>query len=375
MRIAYVSLHWPRTKSSGIGRKISEQILFWRQTGHEVEFFSHRTNNPNSEVLLEGKNFEFVTYNGFIGKIRTEIGRCKAVLPLFAAVQEFKPDIIYLRWGMYVFPSHIIFRIAPVVVEINTNDVTQHETLGRIYAAYNRLTRGIFLGRAAGLVFTSKELSTTPEFANYQRRSSVIANGIDLSQYSPLPAPGNDRPRIGLIGTPELSWHGIDKLVRFARKCSDLDIDVIGSEYLEKGELLPPNLHLYGYLDQEKSRTVLSKVDVGMGSLALHRICLNEASPLKTREYLAYGIPLVLPYEDTDLNGLDIPTILRIPNKEENVDIYWKEIHTFAFKMRGERINRELIAKRIDAILKEELRVKFFKACLNGSKKPYGIEE
>ena len=44
----------------------------------------------------------------------------------------FHPDLIYLRWGMYVFPSHKFFDIAPVVVEINTNDVLQHKVLGQV---------------------------------------------------------------------------------------------------------------------------------------------------------------------------------------------------------------------------------------------------
>ncbi len=39
MRIAYVSLHWPRTLVSGVGKKIARQISAWTAAGHEVQFF------------------------------------------------------------------------------------------------------------------------------------------------------------------------------------------------------------------------------------------------------------------------------------------------------------------------------------------------
>ena len=82
MRIAYISLHWPRPRSSGIGRKIEEQISHWRQAGHTVQFFSHLTHGSDGVDLVPGERFEFKTSSGLFGKILTEINRCRAVLPL-----------------------------------------------------------------------------------------------------------------------------------------------------------------------------------------------------------------------------------------------------------------------------------------------------
>lgn len=38
---------------------------------------------------------------------------------------------------------------------------------------------------------------------------------------------------------------------------------------------------------------------VCIGTLALHRKNMTEASPLKTREYLAHGFPVIIGYKDT----------------------------------------------------------------------------
>ncbi len=363
MRIAYVTLHWPRRKASGIGRKIEEQMAAWRQEGHTVQLFSHRTPVEHPEELVDGLSFEYQP----AGKLITEVNRCRAVPGMVHAVKEFAPDVIYLRWSMYVFPSHGLFRVAPVVVEINTDDVSQHEMLGKIYSTYNRLTRGIFLKNAAGLVFTSSELQACNSFAPYNRPDVVIANGIDLSQNPESPAPDNARPRIGFIGTPDLSWQGVDKIVRLAELCPDLDIDVIGFDGLEDGSRKPDNLYFHGYLEKDEARAVLSKDDVGLGTLALHRKGMDEASSLKTREYLAYGIPVIIPYIDTDLADLKIDTILCIPNTEDTVDQNWQAIHDFAFRMRGRRVDRELISQRIDSHIKEKVRLQFFDTCRHGS--------
>jgi hypothetical protein len=366
MRIAYISLHWPRIKSSGIGRKITEQIMYWRQAGHEVEFFSHRTDINTEEILLEGRNIVFKTVPGLVGFFVTEFGRCLAVLKLLNSVKEYNPDLIYLRWGMYVFPLSRMFAISPVVIEINTNDYQQHKTLGIVLSTYNRLTRYLLFKRATGLVFVSNELAKNKYFSRFHRPGVVISNGIDLKENLPVPAPGNPRPRLGFIGTPHMEWHGVDKLIKLASQCPDLDIDIIGLDKLEVDEVQPPNLFFHGYLDKEKSREVLSRVDVGLGTLALHRINMHETSALKSREYLAYGIPIILPYKETDLDDLNLDTILILPNTEENIVENWEKIRDFAFRMRGRRVDRAVIAPRIDSGQKEAARLRFFESCITG---------
>ena len=368
MRIAYITLHWPRKKASGIGRKIDEQINAWRQSGHTVQQFSHRIPVEDISELVDGIGFEYKEARGIAGPLITEINRSRAILPLVKALREFKPDIIYLRWSMYVFPAHRLFHIAPVVIEINTDDISQHEMLGPLLSFYNRLTRPIFLRNAAGLVFTSKELQTCASYAPFQRPGVVIANGIDLSRNPAFPAPRNTRPRVGFIGTPGMSWQGVDKIIRLAELCPDLDFDVIGYEKPAERTSPPANVFFHGYLDTDKARTVLAGDDVGLGTLALHRKSMQEASSLKIREYLAYGIPVIIPYSDTDLEDLQTDTILRIPNTEDNIEQAWHTIHDFACKMQGRRIDRGLISGRIDTQHKEKLRLVFFESCLRGSR-------
>lgn len=363
MRIAYVSLHWPRTRDSGVGKKIRSQLAAWNVRGHEARLFMHTSlHEPRSE-LIEAEYFFYQTS----GKVKREMNRIAAAQQMIEAIRRFHPDLIYLRYSIYVYPAHRLMDIAPVVEEINTNDLTQHEGLGGMYSFYNRFTRGIFLQRVHGLVTVSRELSVSPAFAPYCKPTRVIANGCKLDDFPQCTAPSNQLPRLVFIGNPGYVWHGVDKLIDLACLFSDIHIDIIGYDKLPGIERLPDNITLHGYLATHEYQQVLADADVAISSLALHRVQLEEASPLKSRECLAFGLPLVLAYVDTDLDHANCDFLLKIPNKEDNIQTHAQSIRDFAYRMRGRRADREFLKKYIDADQKEAMRLLFFEELLQKS--------
>lgn len=365
MRIAYVSLHWPRTVTSGVGKKIIRHMSAWRATAHDVEFFMHTADRKIDTPLLPGKIFFFREGKG----LANEWERIVAVHRLLKAVKSYRPDIIYLRYGMYVYPIHLLASIAPLVEELNTNDLSQHERLGIPYSLYNRITRGLIIKRTSGLVCMSNELAQNPYNTSFGKPTRVIGDSIDLDNISPLPAPENIQPRVAFIGSPDSLWQGVDKLVRLASMFPDISIHIIGYDRILEHASLPENLYLYGYIDNLRYTKILQTMDCAIGSLALHRIQLNESSPLKTRECLALGLPMVLPYKDTDLDDMDCDFLLKIPNKEDNIQTHGKAIREFAYRMRGVRADRAMLKNRIDSTGKEEIRLKFFAEILDAKQK------
>ena len=356
MRIASISLHWPRTLNSGVGKKLDRQISAWQEAGHEARLFMHTSRyTPLSDLVPA----EVIPYNS-AGAVRTEFSRIAAAKKLVAAVYAYNPDVIYLRLGMYVYPIHKLVQIAPLIGETNTNDLIQHEGLGKPYAMYNRISRGILLHRIDGLVAVSQELAEVAAFAKFHKPTRVIANGIDLGNFEQLPSASNSIPRLVFIGNPGYLWHGVDKLIALARLLPDVHFDIIGYDRLNGYEPIPENLKLHGYLPTAVYQNILRAADAAISSLGLHRIGLNEASPLKTREYLALGLPVILPYKDTDLDVLDCDFLLKIPNKEDNIQTHAQAIRDFAYRMRGHRVDRKLI-ESIDQAIKERERLRFFK--------------
>ena len=228
MRIAYVSLHWPRTVNSGVGKKLDRQVKIWQAGGHEARLFMHASRYAPLSNLIPA---EVIPYD-LSGKAGTELNRMAAARKLVEAVRTYQPDITYLRLGMYVYPVHRLARIAPLVGEANTNDLTQHEGLGKVYSFYNRFTRRILLRRLDGLITVSQELAWSSAFSSFNKPTRVIANGADFENIVPLPAPANSVPRLAFMGNPGYIWHGVDKLVQFADLVPDIQVDIIGYDNL-----------------------------------------------------------------------------------------------------------------------------------------------
>lgn len=359
MRIAYISLHWPRPVTSSIGKKITQQTSAWREVGHDVKFFSHMHTPENPDSLVEGSQFIYKIIKGRLGGLGTEINRSKAVAGLIQPVAAYHPDIIYLRWAMYVYPVKRLFRIAPVVVEINTHDVREHQLLGAAHNLYNRLTRSIILGGAAGHVYATNELMTLPDFSKYRRPGVVVTNSVDLNTTPFYPAPKNTPPHLVFIGTPGMVWHGVDKLVDLAKAYPDLAIDIVGLNEIEGFTELPGNLALHGFLEGSAYEAVLANADAAIGTLSLHVKGMQEAATLKIRDCAARGIPCILPYLDADFTGINSTLFLQIPNTIDNISTYGQAIHDFVIRARGKRVTREMVNDRIDSQVKETQRLDF----------------
>jgi len=364
MKIAYVSLHWPRTTSSSVGKKILRQKKQWQSMGHTVLFFSHLHTISEPQQLLQGKRFFYPNNHGLLQR---EIGRIKAAGQLLKSLREYEPDIIYLRWGMYTIPMRQIFSIAPVIVEVNTNDKKEHRHLGFVLNMYNRLTRSIFLRLADGAIFTSKELRNDPAFTTFVTHSLVVSNGIELDDIPYYKAPANTPPQLIFLGTPGMAWHGLEKLREFALENSDITIDIAGSDDTAISGSIPSNFKMHGYLRGEAFESLLANADAAIGSISLHRNDMNEASPFKIRDCVARGIPVILPYIDTDLSNLDYEEVLQIPNTPDNLKSHTQAIRDFIFKMQGRRIQRNRITKHIGIKEKERARVDFFHKILENN--------
>ena len=138
MRIAYVTIHIaPEIMQGGVGRKIKTHIKLWREKGHEVSLFSLTP----AEIPLPGERQFIFSQKG--GLLKREVSRAKVLKQMLVEIGKYKPDIIYLRYGLYSYPLHRIFRIAPVVLDTNANDRREYASRGQFFYWMNRLRGSI----------------------------------------------------------------------------------------------------------------------------------------------------------------------------------------------------------------------------------------
>ncbi|HEY6962933.1 MAG TPA: glycosyltransferase [Gaiellaceae bacterium] len=345
MRIAYVCL-WDLAAQDGVAGKILMQARLWRELGHDVVVF-WMTPRPGD---VEGvQPFVF-------GSVRQ---RLSASVGAARAARAFRPDVVYLRYDVHLPPIWALVRAEPTVVEVNsdTGDAMRNVWKNDVVRRYNRVNRALLVGAARGVVAVSRELA-----GSSGRPAVVVSNGIDLSAIEPLPAPSNERPRALFLGSPRQPWHGVDKLLRLAADMPEVDVDVVGYAHGDRalaGVVPPANVVLHGYLPHDRYLPIARRADFALGSLALHRAGLDEGAPLKVREYVALGLPVILAYADSDLAGVEAPWLLRLPNSEDNLAAGRDAVRAFAFAARGRRVPRSAVAPLVDAREKERRRLSF----------------
>jgi len=276
-------------------------------------------------------------------------------------------DILLLRYPLVESPYllKVLKNFKGIIVsEHHTHEFSELLSTGRkidkIRAIWDYLIKPYYFKYIKGLV------AVTSEIAKFQKKyikkyipSCVVSNGIRVKDinytgYTKF----NGKYIKCLILTSECQpWQGVDIIINSLRKWKKLRVElyIIGklSEQIKKilATLDNPKVKIFNYnnLSEEKLQILLKSTNFAFSSLALYRKGLQEACPLKTREYLARGIPIVYSYKDTDLNG-DEPFALRIDTNNNYLD--WDQIIEFLKTVPEGNEIREWAKKNVDLSLK-----------------------
>ncbi|NBD24204.1 glycosyltransferase [Paenibacillus glycinis] len=354
MKIAYL-IHWNEGPESGVYKKVANQMSEWKKLGHDVTLFLF-THNDRHEWSSASSGIPVVvqTYRGFRK-------RFSEFRKLVKAVEAWMPDVIYHRFDLYYYSLPYLLKKFPSVLEINTNDLTEMRLEMNFRYYYHLWTRGKVLAAAAGFVFVSGELAEERHFKRYVKDRIVIGNGIHLDSVKPVRPADNEYPRFVFIGSSGQSWHGVDVIAELAAVRPLWQFDLIGVNRAELPEPVPANMAFHGTMTKEHYQGLMDRADIALGTLALYRKQMDEASPLKVREYLANGLPVIIGYRETDFpDAAAAPFILELPNKPGSISAAMGKIEDFVRIWTGKRVNREAI-RHLDTGVKEVIRVDYMR--------------
>ena len=361
----------------GLHAKVLGAAQVWEQMGAHVSiilFSEGRVVDAWGDTLTKetpervGKLESY--YNTDLGKLTRFFGLRHQYRYLKEVLAKLKPDVVYSRYSMPVPGIQRVFgSVCPYVIEVNSDDLIEYGLKNRITGIYNSFFRKFLLDSAAGLCFISRELAASQSFSWYKGNKAVVANSIHCDSFPFVEDTGNQRVNVCFIGSPNQSWHGLDKVRALSELFPEWLFHIIGPEREEFSfgfDSLPENLIFHGYLSGESAKNLLKSIDVGISTLALHRKQMNEASPLKSRQYLAQGIPLICAYEDTDVPRREF--ICSLPNTETGVSECFDEVEAFVGKVfRNTELRsqaREFAESFLDSSVIEKDRLLFIQSCI-----------
>ena len=150
---------------------------------------------------------------------------------------------------------------------------------------------------------------------------------------------------INLIAVAGLSyWHGYDRLIKglidyydHQENPRELYFHLVGGEMdnqfrkeyeqLVLGSSIESRVKFYGPVFGEELNKIYEIADIAVSSLGLHRLGLKQSATLKSREYLAKGLPIIsegnVGYDSEDFKyALNVPMDESPINIQDIIDFY-----------------------------------------------------
>jgi hypothetical protein len=252
-----------------------------------------------------------------------------------------KYDVFYLRH----FPMHplswwMLFQLKrrhpaiKIIVEFPTFPYSKQLKAISSWHYFSGVIDDVFTPLA--MKYADRVLTVSQHTAIFGKATLITSNGIDVSQFKPIALPIFE-DSLNIVGLANVQiWHGYDRVIKgleqyyqSANRPLKVRFHIIGAgkecdniAQLANDCKVAEYVVLHGALFGDALYDTLQQCHVGLGALADFRVGMDNAavSPLKNREYCAFGLPFVCTYKDSDLPA-DFPFVLLMNADEQPISI------------------------------------------------------
>ncbi|WP_404301658.1 glycosyltransferase family 4 protein [Alicycliphilus denitrificans] len=293
---------------------IEEMIDAMRALGHEVKVVAPLVNQGAGRM---GGGVDWVhRLKAMLPKAVYELMELAysvvAYRNLMAAAHDFKPDVIYERYNLFLLAGLMAKRSlgVPLLLEVNAPLVferSQHSG-GLALTSLARWAEGrAWQGADAVLPVTVVLAGYVRAYGVPPERIHVIPNGINRAHFANAPSTAKAKAALGLQGRVVLGftgfvrdWHGVDRIVDWMGSPGapkNTHLLVVGDGPV-RAELEAQARHL-GLAERVTFTGVIHRdrvpAQVAAFDIALQPAVTPYASPLKLMEYLVLGKAVIAP--------------------------------------------------------------------------------
>lgn len=300
MKLLYLST-WDFTneKSDGVCKKMYSQLRVFEKRGYQVDFIYIK----DGKVIYRENGEERTIAT--VGAIR----KTPAYIKMYRHIKDKKYDCVYNRYGMADnFYNRVIKRLwkngAKIYVEVPSYPYEGEREPGLLYwlmFKWDEICRKSL----------KKYVSNIVMYMDYDKLFGIdtirLINGVDVSNIKPVKKMERDSEAIHLlIVTLMMKHHGYERLIEGfheyyqAGGTRKVICHVVGDgverpyyEELVKKYNLEENIIFYGLKSGAELEAFYEDADFGVTAMGLYKDNIFLTSELKSREYLAKGLPLI----------------------------------------------------------------------------------
>lgn len=312
---------------TGIRKKIEAQVKYFNKNCNNVDWIYRKSNGDvvcNEEILYRGSlASQELIYNTLdYNKLKKNIDITKY-------------DFIYIRYlignvGLLNFVKYANKKNVKVLIEIPTFPYLDELNKG-IQGKIKKILDNYVTKRLKKYVY--RIVCTNKDKRIFDIPTIQIDNGVDLEKIRCISKSNKKNEEfINVIAVASIcNWHGYDRFIKSMKEYKEfsqlkLKFYLVGDgrkediEYLKK--LVSENgledfVIFTGAMDGKELDELYENMDFAVSSLALFRAGGGH-NPIKTKEYVAKGLPVVTGYEDS-LVSSELEFIYKV---EENESIF-----------------------------------------------------
>ncbi|WP_139043558.1 glycosyltransferase family 4 protein [Idiomarina sp. A28L] len=275
----------------GVRKKIEEQVNEWRNTGIEVLV----VNDLCGYGAIIKYLYRYYTFIKFF------LFRCSS------------DSFVYIRQTVSLPLFGVFSRLRKYSYEVNADISKEASTLSIFQKILFLLFKDSLLKNADKVFFVTEELKS--RYQNSSKFNYVFPNCLKkLGSKKKLPR-GRD---IVFVGNENQKWQGVDIFYEFVKALPMFNFHVVGN-ISRPLNFNCHNIVFHGILDGTDYFNLMSEMDFAIGTLAFYRSGLSEGSALKVRDYVAFDLPIVAGYFDTDFSAS--PFYLTVSTNPLDLDI------------------------------------------------------
>ncbi len=322
----------------GMGVHIEALVAALRAAGHEVCVVGP----PAYDAVALGGESPLARIRRFLPGVLGELAEMAygliSTARLARAASAFRPDIVYERANLFhVAGSWTAWRCGvPLLLEVNAPLADERIRFSGLRLKRLAHAAERFIWRCADIILPVTEvLAGQVNAAGVPRRRIVVVpNGIDLEDFTRLPArAAGEVVQLGFVGFVR-HWHGLDEVLRGLaawQGAPRLDLTVVGDgparvdlESLAVELGVADRVRFTGLATRQEVPRLVAGFDI-----ALQPASVPYASPLKLFEYMAAGRAIVAPDQPNIREVLDDGRTALLFNPANPEDM-WQCIETLA---------------------------------------------
>ena len=326
----YTVWDFTNAESDGICKKIISQINVFEQYGYVVDYSF--TRNGDTYIRKDGEIIKVASYNRIWNKLF-------ANKQLALYIKKNKYDGIYCRYAcadwyfIRFLKNSFQNKNCKVIIELPSypyDEEIRKDIIGKTFLMIDKFHRGRMKRYVDRVTVFSEDKKV------FGIPSINTMNGIDFSRVS-IRKPGSQMDVVNIITVATIAnWHGYDRLLEGIGKYyekggkREVHFHLVGGGHAEEIERLKrivkkhrieEKVTFYGPKYGKELDAIYDKCDLAAECFGQHRKNVSGSSSLKSREYMAKGLPVITANNIDVLDGCPPEYCFKCPADETPVDI------------------------------------------------------